>query len=122
MVSLYTMPVPPLKDSQAYDYYQQFVHEMNRSFEAHTGMRIKQSIERASQTLHTSPSYLSRVLVEYGLRAPKNVFPRDFVSHVEQQHASPVLKHFHLSGGINDLGTMWMGAPETVSSRAMERA
>lgn len=112
MGSLYTMPVPPMKDSQAFDYYQQFVHEMNNSFEVHTGRRIQQSIERSAKKLHTSSAYMARVLVEYGLRAPKSVFPVDFVSHVQQQASSPVLKHFRLSGGIYELGTLWSSMVE----------
>lgn len=124
MGSIYTMPVPPMKDSQAYDYYQQFVHEMNSSFEAQTGRRIQQSIERAASRLRTSPAYLARVLVEYGLRAPKSVFPLDFVAHVEQQSSSPVLKHFRLSGGIYELGALWQGTQNFDSSvvRAREMA
>lgn len=121
MAATYTMPVPPAEGSQAFDYYQQFVREMNKSYETQTGIRIKQSIARAAERLNTSPAYMARVLVEYGLRAPRHVFPNEFIVHVEQQNRSTVMQHFQLSGGVSELGLFW-ARHETETARVLENA
>lgn len=109
MSQLYTMPVPPQEGTQDSQFYQTFVRSMNRVSVKKATDRIKQAIERTADACDTSPAYIARILVEYGLRAPRHVFPNDFISFIDDRNK--VLKRLNLplNGEITELAQFWAG-------------
>ncbi len=109
MPPLYTMPIPPQEGTIDSDYYQTFVRSMNRVSVKKTTDRIRQAIERTADACDTSPSHIARILVEYGLRAPRHVFPTEFVSFIDDR--SKVLKRLQLplDVEITELAQFWAG-------------
>lgn len=83
MQPLYTMPLPPHENSPDYPYYQAFLHSMNRTDGASIAHKIAQSIELTANFTQTSPAHIARLLVDYGLRAPRHAFPDSFVSFID---------------------------------------
>jgi hypothetical protein len=84
MTPLYTMPVPPQASHPDHDYYQAFVHVMNRL--PHTmaiGIKLRTAIENTAEFMRTSPAHVARLLVDYGLRAPRQAFPASFLDYVD---------------------------------------
>lgn len=84
MTPLYTMPVPPHASHPDHDYYQAFVHVMNRL--PHTmaiGAKLRTAIENTAEFMRTSPAHVARLLVDYGLRAPRQAFPASFLDYVD---------------------------------------
>lgn len=89
---------------------------MNRVSVKTPADRLRQAIERTADACDTSPGHIARILVEYGLRAPKHVFPTDFVSFIDDQ--SKVLKRLNLplNGEITELAQFWAGTTEASAS------
>lgn len=116
MSQLYTMPVPPQEGTQDSEFYQTFVRSMNRVSVKKATDRIRQAIERTADACDTSPAYIARILVEYGLRAPRHVFPNDFTSFIDDR--SKVLKRLNLplNGEITELAHFWAGTTEVSPS------
>ena len=88
---LYTLPIPPSADSADYPYYQAFLHSMNRCEGRTIAGKIALSIEMTAELCQTSPAHIARVLVDCGLRAPRDAFPASFVEFIEtppNAHAS----------------------------------
>lgn len=79
-----TMPVPPLDSHPDFIYFQAF----NRAMSDHTQhndlpIRILSAIEQSALRCETSPAHLARLLVSYGLRAPRAAFPESFSNYAE---------------------------------------
>src|SRR5688572_33413892 len=87
MQPIYTMPVPPADTSPDMPYYRAFVHAMNRSKEPSIALKLRAAIEATAEMTKTSPAHIARMLVDYGLRAPRNAFPDSFVDYVESRPA-----------------------------------
>ena len=89
MQPLYTMPVPPIETSADFAYYQAFVHEMNRVTTPVAapaiGEKLCQAIEATAVRMNTSPAHVARLLVDYGMRAPRHAFPTSFVDYVDNR-------------------------------------
>lgn len=109
MPPLYTMPVPPQEGTLDSHYYQTFVRSMNRVSVKSPADRLKAAIERTADACDTSPGHIARILVEYGLRAPRHIFPKDFVSFIDDR--SKVLKRLNLplNAEITELAHFWAG-------------
>jgi len=87
MQPIYTMPVPPTDSSPDMPYYQAFVHAMNRTQAANIAEKLRLAITATADTTRTSPAHIARMLVDYGLRAPRAAFPDSFVDYVESRPA-----------------------------------
>ena len=46
-------------------------------------LKILASIRAVAQEMHCSEAHISKVLVDYGLRAPRNAFPQSFLKHID---------------------------------------
>ncbi len=91
MTPLYTMPVPPQASHPDHDYYQAFVHVMNRLPRTLAiGAKLQTAIEHTAEFMRTSPAHVARLLVDYGLRAPRQAFPPSFLDYVD---ATPMPRH-----------------------------
>ncbi len=110
MSATYTMPIPPQEGSLASTYYQNFVYEMNRVSVKKTADRIRQAIERTAVACDTSPSYIARILVEHGLRAPRHVFPKEFVSFIDDRNKVIERLGLPLDVEITELAQFWAGS------------
>lgn len=105
-----TMSVPPSESSPDLLYHQAFIHAMNALTGDCVPTRIYQAIDRASMMTETSPAHLARLLVSYGLRAPKNAFPDSFTAYAEtyirtlRQNPSLSISQHH---DIIELYEMW---------------
>lgn len=123
MSQLYTMPVPPQEGTHDATYYQTFVRSMNRVSVKKATDRIKQAIERTADACDTSPGHIARILVEYGLRAPKHVFPNDFVSFIDDQNKILKRLNLPLNAEITELAHFWAGttgASASVGTKVVE--
>ena len=78
-----TMPVPPTASSPDLIYHQAFIRAMNALESDDLSAKIYSAIDRAAVMTETSPAHLARLLVSYGLRAPRNAFPDSFIGYVE---------------------------------------
>jgi hypothetical protein len=85
LTPLYTMPVPPIQDHPDYTYYQAFVHAMNRlPKNLNISLKLRKAIEQSADHTITSPAHIARLLVDYGLRAPRASFPKSFLDFIDQ--------------------------------------
>lgn len=85
MQPLYMMPVPPGESSSDFVYYQSFVYAMNRIQASSIAIKLRQAIEQTATATHTSPAHIARLLVDYGLRAPRHAFPDCFVDYIDSR-------------------------------------
>jgi hypothetical protein len=121
MQAIYTMPVPPSHSSPDMPYYQAFVHAMNRTKAPSIAQRLREAIEATANTSKTSPAHIARMLVDYGLRAPRNAFPDSFVDYVESRPAPQNLVERAASkGDVIELKNFWL--TETSDQRILENA
>ena len=103
----FTMPVPPLPDHEYYDFYQTFVRSMNTVKQDRQSDRIYDAINLTAQDMHTSPSFIARLLVAFGLQAPKDAFPEEFVAYVTEREATINYFNFERSDYLDDLSLLW---------------
>ena len=85
MQPLYTMPVPPAESSPDFIYHQAFIHAMNRMQNPSIAQKLRLAIEETAQATQTSAAHIARLLVDYGLRAPRHAFPDSFVDFVDSR-------------------------------------
>lgn len=125
MIPLYTMPVPPSADHPDHAYYQAFVHVMNRLPRTMTiGAKLAEAIEHTADFMQTSPAHVARLLVDYGLRAPRQAFPASFLDFVdrtpEPRHA---VERAALDSDVVELKDFWSTLrPHLVEERVLESA
>ncbi len=120
MQPIYTMPVPPAPSSPDLAYYQTFVHAMNRTKASSIAEKLRTAIELTAELAQTSPAHIARMLVDHGLRAPKNAFPDSFVDYVESR---PAPKSFvPLAAADADVAALRNFWQTLVSAKAEERA
>lgn len=67
----------------------QFMHEFQRQRGKDTYFRIYAAIESTAARTGSPPEAVARALVESGLRAARESFPRKFVAAVEKGGAAP---------------------------------
>jgi hypothetical protein len=126
MQPLYTMPVPPVENHPDHDYYQPFVRAMNRlPRQTATGEKLLSAIAQTATTMGTSESHVARLLVDYGLRAPRDAFPASFVEFVDRYPIPRnAVERAALDTDVIELKDFWTSLAQTatVSDLAMERA
>lgn len=123
-----TMPVPPSASVDDMQYHQAFIHSMNNlanemaadQTDHDIAVRIHSAIERAARMTETSPAHLARLLVGYGLRAPRHAFPDSFTAYVDNytrtlgDNPSLSLSRHH---DVIDLNDMWQQAAQSGFAR-----
>ncbi len=62
---------------------QKFVKHLRHVPSSRTSVKILSSIQYAADILGCSDAHVSKVLVDYGLRAPRDCFPETFLDHVD---------------------------------------
>lgn len=65
------------------DIYMAFIHALREGPHRRMEVRILTSIHRAADATDNSDAYVSRVLADMGLMAPRLAFPGDFLDHVD---------------------------------------
>lgn len=114
MRPLYTMPLPPHESSPDYPYYQAFLHSMNRSEGVSIADKIAQAIDMTADFTQTSSAHIARLLVDYGLRAPRNAFPPSFVQFIETpQRAKPAYAQSGFEQDASELKDFWLDLMRT---------
>lgn len=86
-----TVILPCLPDSTGAaerDIYMSFIRALREGPSPYTSVRrmevrIMTAIHRAADATENSDAYVSRVLVDLGLMAPRLAFPADFLDHVD---------------------------------------
>jgi hypothetical protein len=123
MQPLYTMPVPPSEGSVDFTYYQAFVHEMNRLTVPAIGEKLCIAIECTADKTGTSPAHVARLLVEYGLRAPRHAFPHSFVDFVDSR-PEPKMAILRAAQDFDvlQLKDFWAALRPMVAERILETA
>lgn len=105
----FTMPVPPLPSHEYFSYYQVFVRAMNNvpATAFNQMLRIHQAIDKTAEETESSPAFVARLLVAFGLQAPKKAFPKEFVTYVETRDTSIQYFQFERSDYLDDLALLW---------------
>lgn len=88
-----TVVLPYLPDgvgSTEHDIFVAFISALREGPKRRMEVRILTAIHRAADISDNSDAYVSRVLVDMGLLAPRLAFPGDFLDHVD---ATLVRKH-----------------------------
>jgi len=126
MQPIYTMPVPPVDSSPDMPYYQAFVHAMNRTKAPSIAEKLRTAIALTAELTQTSPAHIARLLVDYGLRAPRNAFPDSFVDYVESRPAPksfvPVTAVDTDVIALKDFWQTLLAAKATAEERVLENA
>ena len=65
------------------DIYMAFLHAFRDGANRRMEVRLLTAIHRAADVTENSDAYVSRVLADMGLLAPRLAFPGDFLDHVE---------------------------------------
>jgi len=63
--------------------YMSFIRSLRESTHRRMEVRILTAIHKAADQTDNSDAYVSRVLVDMGLMAPRIAFPGDFLDHVD---------------------------------------
>lgn len=124
MQPLYTMPVPPADSSPDFVYHQAFVHEMNRVENSSIALKLRQAIINTADRTKTSPAHVARLLVDYGLRAPRHAFPDSFVDFVDSR-PEPKLSVLRAAQDLDvlELKNFWQALrPQMTEERVLETA
>lgn len=125
ILPLYTMPVPPSSQHPDHEYYQAFVRTMNRLPRTMAiGLKLRTAIEKTADFMRTSPAHVARLLVDYGMRAPRAAFPASFLDFVDQtpqpRHA---VERAALDSDVIELKDFWLSLhPQTVEVQILENA
>jgi hypothetical protein len=126
MQPIYTMPVPPGPSSPDLPYYQAFVHAMNRTKAASIAEKLRHAITLTADLTKTSPAHIARMLVDYGLRAPKAAFPDSFVDYVESRPAPKSFVPLTATDtdviALKDFWRTLLSAKATAEERVLENA
>ena len=124
MQPLYTMPVPPADSSPDFVYHQAFVHAMNRVENSSIALKLRQAIIDTADRTKTSPAHVARLLVDYGLRAPRHAFPDSFVDFVDSR-PEPKLSVLRAAQDLDvlELKNFWQALrPQMTEERVLETA
>ncbi len=124
MQPLYTMPVPPSDNSPDFLYHQAFVHAMNRIEHPSIALKLRQAIEETATKTQTSPAHIARLLVDYGMRAPRHAFPDSFLDYIDSR-PEPKLSVLRAAQDIDvlELKNFWQALrPQVIEERLLENA
>ncbi|MCB1538687.1 MAG: hypothetical protein H6865_00110 [Rhodospirillales bacterium] len=108
------------------DIYMGFIRALREGPSRRMEVRILTAIHRAADATDNSDAYVSRVLVDLGLMAPRLAFPGDFLDHVDanlyrlRPLASPPPGYIALQAHWQAIGDEM--APEVGSARTAHRA
>lgn len=115
------MPVPPLDTHPDFIYFQAFTRVMSDTQQHEDiALRILSAIEQSANRTETSPAHLARLLVSYGLRAPRHAFPESFSNYAEtyirtlNDNPSLSMAQHH---DIIELHQMWENAATQASGK-----
>ena len=126
MQPLYTMPVPPAESHPDHEYYQAFVRAMNRlPRQAPVGQKLLTSIQQTADQMGTSEAHVARLLVDYGMRAPREAYPNSFVEFVDRYPIPRnAVERAALDTDVIELKDFWNGLTqqEIAIDIAFERA
>lgn len=76
-------------DTLARHFWSQFMHEFQRQPDINPGTRIFAAICATAQRTRSTPEAVARTLVESGLCAGRDSFPKAFVAQIEARRARP---------------------------------
>lgn len=81
------LPLPPCnvegnKDGMAV--YARFMRHLRHVPNSRVEIKILSAIQFTADMLDHSDAHIAKILVEYGLRAPRLAFPADFLSYADQ--------------------------------------
>jgi hypothetical protein len=75
--------LPESAGSNERDIYMSFIRAVREGPSRRMEVRIMTAIHRAADNTDNSDAYVSRVLADMGLMAPRLAFPGDFLDHVD---------------------------------------
>lgn len=75
--------LPENAGAAEHDIYTSFMRSLRESTHRRMDVRILTAIHKAADLTDNSDAYVSRVLVDQGLMAPRLAFPGDFLDHID---------------------------------------
>lgn len=71
---------------------QRFLRSLREVFSGRMDLKILVSIRNVAQDMNCSEAHVSKILVDYGLRAPRSAFPQSFLKHIDEaMHMKPIM-------------------------------
>lgn len=99
-------------DETSREIYMAFVTALRQSPQRHIERRVLCAIHKAADATGHSDAYITRVLVDMGLRAPRLALPADFLDHAD---TNLLATHRFLKAApesYQDLATHWSALGE----------
>lgn len=84
--SCIALPFPPIGADVAFemDIYARFMRHLRVVPTSRQDVQILSAIQYAADMMDLSDAYISKVLVDLGLRAPRAAFPEAYLEHADQ--------------------------------------
>lgn len=103
------LPLSPMdRDTLEAKVCQKFVQHLRHVRSNHMTMKILASIQYTSDMLDCSDAHVSKILVDYGLRAPRESFPETFVTHVDACLQKTIIEAGSASWSYIELNDHWI--------------
>lgn len=119
----YTMPVPPEGHSADMPFYRAFVSEMGRATGQTVAEQLRTAMAAAAARTGTSADHIARILVDHGLRAPRDAFPHSFIGYVDtMSQKQRVGALFAADSDMTALAHYWQTAPQTPAAKPAKLA
>ena len=93
--------------SSSNEYYPEFIKNLRDIGRGSKSDKVKAAIKLTAETLHISPEFVARCLVEIGVRAPKSAFPRNFVAFINGRKDKSIWEQDSLTTAQRDLLNSW---------------
>jgi len=98
MTILYPVPQANVDKAIEMDIYARFMRHLRLISHDQEEIKILTSIQFVSDMTASSEAHVSKVLVDYGLRAPRSAFPSDYLDYVD----AAILKQRTVYGAPSD--------------------
>ena len=80
------LPVPALHDTsnEEMEIYARFMRHLRYVPNSRMEIKVLSSIQYVADMMHISDAYVSRILIDMGLRTPRAALPDDYLEHIDQ--------------------------------------
>lgn len=83
-LSDYILPISPAaRDSFESQLCQTFLRQLRQAYAGRMSVKVLSSIRYTSEAMIASEAHIAKILVDYGLRAPRAAFPKSFLDYAD---------------------------------------
>jgi hypothetical protein len=103
------LPLSPVeKDNLDGQICQKFLRHLRHVPSENASVKILASIQYSADMLGLSDALVSKILVDYGLRAPRESFPSGFLGHIDDMLLKYSPDYLGISPSVQELAQHWM--------------